>query len=281
MTKPPRPPRPARGISTIEDLRARSKRDPGGTCWLWGGALSAGRPAIWALDVDRVEMRSLSGPRAVWYIAHGTKLYDRIAYMRCWNTLCVCPAHVTWAATRGELNAASEVDPLALAPYFWRGAFYYFEGKNDLALRELQEAQNIDPNFTLGLALKGAVYREKGEIKEYLDHWLSASPLEGVDLSESDIKQLRATYESKGLKSYEVAYAELLQQRSNEKYVSPLFVAMHYSIADEKEIAIQWLEKAFAERSSWLVELKVDPAWKNLHSDPRYTDLLKRIGFQQ
>ncbi len=180
-----------------------------------------------------------------------------------------------------ELNAASSIDPVSLAPYFWRGALYYFEGKNDLALRELQETQNIDPNFTLGLALKGAVYRESGEYDKYLDNWLSASPLEGVDLSQGEISALRTVYAAKGLKGYEIAYADLLQQKMRGKYVSPLFVAMHYSIAGETDLAIEWLEKAFADRSSWLVELKVDPAWKNLHSDPRYHDLIKRIGFPE
>ncbi len=180
-----------------------------------------------------------------------------------------------------ELNAASSIDPVALAPYFWRGALYYFEGKNDLAIRELQEAQNIDPNFTLGLGLKGAVYREQGNYDKYLDNWLNASPLEGVDLSDAEIKALRAAYDAKGLKGYEIAYAELLQQKMRGKYVSPLFVAMHYSMAGETDLAIEWLEKAFADRSSWLVELKVDPAWRNLHSDPRYQDLLKRIGFPE
>jgi DNA-binding winged helix-turn-helix (wHTH) protein/TolB-like protein/Tfp pilus assembly protein PilF len=180
-----------------------------------------------------------------------------------------------------ELNAANSIDPVALAPYFWRGALYYFEGKHDVALRELQEAQNIDPNFTLGLALKGAVFREQGQHDKYLDNWLNASPLEGVDLSEIEIKALRAAYAANGTKAYEIAYAELLQRKLRGKYVSPVFVAMHYSLAGETDLAIEWLEKAFADRSSWLVELKVDPAWRNLHSDPRYEDLIKRIGFPE
>ena len=56
---------------------------------------------------------------------------------------------------------------------------------------------------------------------------------------------------------------------------------MHYATAGDKDHAIQWLEKAYAERSSWLIELKVDPVWKNLHGDPRYQDLLRRVGFSE
>jgi len=178
-----------------------------------------------------------------------------------------------------ELNATRELDPLSQSAGFWRGAFYYFSGDLENAAAELKELQNVDPNYTLGIGLLGAVYREKGMSDEYVDHWLRASSLEGGDLSEHEIASLSKTYASHGLKSYEIAYAELLQQRLARKYVSPVFIAMHYAVADEREKALLWLDKAFAERSSWLVELRVDPVWKNLRSDPRFEALVQRVGF--
>jgi tetratricopeptide (TPR) repeat protein len=178
-----------------------------------------------------------------------------------------------------ELNATRELDPLSQSAGFWRGAFYYFSGDLENAAAELKELQNVDPNYTLGIGLLGAVYREKGMSDDYVDHWLRASSLEGGDLSEHEIASLSKTYASHGLKSYEIAYAELLQQRLSRKYVSPVFIAMHYAVADEKEKALLWLDKAFAERSSWLVELRVDPVWKNLRSDPRFEALVQRVGF--
>jgi hypothetical protein len=45
----------------------------------------------------------------------------------------------------------------------------------------------------------------------------------------------------------------------------------------EKEQAFEWLEKAYEERSSALVYLKVDPSFDSLRDDPRFTDLLRRI----
>jgi len=91
-------------VATIEDLRARSIVDPNTRCWIWQGAQIKGSPRIWTLHLDDVEKRVLSGPRATWYIAHGTQLGSRIAYMSCWNPACVCPVHVRACASQAELN---------------------------------------------------------------------------------------------------------------------------------------------------------------------------------
>lgn len=95
---------PRRGVATIDDLRARSIVDPNTRCWNWQGAQIKGSPRIWTLHLDDVEKRVLSGPRAVWYIAHGTTLGQRVAYMVCWNKSCVCPVHVRACASQSEMN---------------------------------------------------------------------------------------------------------------------------------------------------------------------------------
>lgn len=92
-----------RGVATINDLRARSVIDTATRCWHWQCAKIKGAPRIWTLHLDEVEKRVLSGPRAVWYIAHGTRLGSRVAYMACWNKDCVCPVHVR-AGQKGEVN---------------------------------------------------------------------------------------------------------------------------------------------------------------------------------
>lgn len=116
----------ARGITTIDHLRARSVVDPVTRCWHYQGALSAqGHPRIWTLDVDRLDKTVLKGARAVWFIAHGTPLGHLMAWMSCGTADCVCPVHVRrgtrsqwmrwmratgrmeWVATPGRLAAAA------------------------------------------------------------------------------------------------------------------------------------------------------------------------------
>src|SRR5688572_11890454 len=74
-------------------------------------------------------------------------------------------------------------------------------------------------------------------------------------------------------------HIEVLQEDSKRGYVSPYFIAIDYGLLVDKEREFEWLEKAYKERSSWLVELRVDPLWDFVRSDARYTDLLRRIGY--
>jgi hypothetical protein len=54
--------------------------------------------------------------------------------------------------------------------------------------------------------------------------------------------------------------------------------AVHVGLGENDE-AFTWLEKAYQERSWWLVFLKMDPMMESLHSDRRYADLIRRIGY--
>lgn len=105
-----------RGMATIDDLRARSTIDPVTRCWNWTGPMSQDKPRLWALDLDRVVKTVLQGPRAVWYIAHGTKLNGRVAYMGCWNRICVCPVHVRAADRQQLIDRRGRAGLLARSP---------------------------------------------------------------------------------------------------------------------------------------------------------------------
>ncbi len=69
-----------------------------------------------------------------------------------------------------------------------------------------------------------------------------------------------------------------LEELSKRKYVPPFFVAIIYVGLGEKDRAFEWLEKAYQERNPNLVNLKVQPKFDAIRSDPRYADLLRRVG---
>jgi len=74
--------------------------------------------------------------------------------------------------------------------------------------------------------------------------------------------------------------AELIE-RAKTEYVNPYDIAFVYAGLGEKEKAFAWLEIAFQERTIAIVSLKVDPYWDSLRTDPRFTDLLRRVGLPQ
>jgi hypothetical protein len=64
---------------------------------------------------------------------------------------------------------------------------------------------------------------------------------------------------------------------AEERYVEPAYIARFYQDLGDREQTFAWLERAYEDRSWGLVFLNVDPFWDDLHSDRRFTDLLRRI----
>lgn len=98
-----------RGIATVDDLRRMSDIDPVTRCWHYRGAKAPnGQPRIWAFDHDKGDMASLSGPRAVWNIAHGCGPGRWLAFRWCFVGDCVCPAHHKLARDVAEICRAAK-----------------------------------------------------------------------------------------------------------------------------------------------------------------------------
>ena len=69
-----------------------------------------------------------------------------------------------------------------------------------------------------------------------------------------------------------------LREMSKQRYVSPYLIAIVYVGLGDKDQAFAWLDKAFQDRSSLLLWLKVEPQFDSLRDDPRFQDLLRRVG---
>ena len=66
-------------------------------------------------------------------------------------------------------------------------------------------------------------------------------------------------------------------KRSETEYVPPSFIASNYASAGDGNAAFQWVQRAIDEPDSYVLLLRIDPAFDKLHSDPRYQQLLKRL----
>ncbi len=74
---------------------------------------------------------------------------------------------------------------------------------------------------------------------------------------------------------------ELLKNESQKEYISPNEFARYYGLMGDRDHAFEWLEKGYAERSGRMEYLKVEEYLEPFHSDPRYIDMLKRMGLPQ
>ena len=70
-----------------------------------------------------------------------------------------------------------------------------------------------------------------------------------------------------------------MNELTKEEYVTPYGMALIFAGLNDREQAIHWLQKAYEDRSHWLVWLNLDPRFDNVRSDPRFADLLRRMHF--
>lgn len=75
------------------------------------------------------------------------------------------------------------------------------------------------------------------------------------------------------------AVLEEMQRLSTGRFVTAYGMALVHAVLGDKEQAFNWLDKAFAERSHWLVWIRLDPRWKTLRSDRRFAALVERMKY--
>ena len=180
-----------------------------------------------------------------------------------------------------QFERASELDPLSIQITFLFAAQSFFARDFDRAIEQLQKTTSMDPNNALAYDLLAAVfYKKKMPVQAFAAHE-KADSLEGV-FTDSEMAEMQKTYESAGLSAYFRKENELRQKRHAEgKYQSPLNIALNYAFAGADSEVLDWLERAVDEHTPWLPELKIDPMWDAVRSQPRFIALLKKIGLEK
>jgi tetratricopeptide (TPR) repeat protein len=107
----------------------------------------------------------------------------------------------------------------------------------------------------------------------------------GIELSGADPSRrpiVALAYAASGNKNEAIKIlGESLKRLASRENVSKVTTALTYAALGDRDQAFAWLEKAYGEHSDQLLAVKVDPAFDSLRSDPRFTDLVRRIGFPQ
>ena len=180
-----------------------------------------------------------------------------------------------------QLERARELDPLSIQIAYYYAAVSWFERDFDRAIEQLQKTISMDPNNALAYQLLSAIFYQKKMPAQAFTAHDKANSLEGV-FSDAEMAEMRNAYETAGLSAYFRKENELRQKRLAEgKYQSPLNIALNYAFADDDSEALDWLERAVDEHTPWLPELKIDPMWDAVRSQPRFVALLKKIGLEK
>jgi eukaryotic-like serine/threonine-protein kinase len=178
-----------------------------------------------------------------------------------------------------EVRRARELDPLSLRINALEGEFLIHAGRTDEALARLQKTFELDPNSRLAHLFASSAYIEKGMYSEAVAEARKARELSGV--SSYPTAFLGYALAKSGKPAEARGLLEELLKLSTERYVSPYNIALIYNGLDERDETLAWLEQGYQKRDPRMVFLKVEPKWNNLRADPRFQDLLRRVGLPQ
>jgi TolB-like protein/DNA-binding winged helix-turn-helix (wHTH) protein/Flp pilus assembly protein TadD len=151
-----------------------------------------------------------------------------------------------------------------------------FARQYDLAIEQLQKALELEPNFMVAHVRLGLVYERKGIYENAVAELGKARTL-----SQDNpfvIAALGHAYSLSGNRKRAQELLAELKQLSKKRYVSGYDMAVIYCGLREPEQAFAWLEKAYQDREGSLVYLKVEPWLDPIRADPRFAQLVRRVG---
>jgi TolB-like protein/class 3 adenylate cyclase/tetratricopeptide (TPR) repeat protein len=176
-----------------------------------------------------------------------------------------------------EIEKARELDPLSLAINTGVGHVLYLSRQYDRAIEEYRRAVELDPDFMATHVWFGRPYLEKGMYAEAISELEIAVKLSGE--STLALAMLGHGLASAGRRNEAIQILEKLRERSQSQYVPSYWIAVIYNGFPDREQVIQWLQKAYQERSSWLVWCNVEPRFSWLKDDENFVALTKAINF--
>ena len=173
-----------------------------------------------------------------------------------------------------EAMRARELDPLSLETNRVLGYRLYQARRYDEAVEVFHKIIEMDPTYDSAFTIMAYAYNAKGQFKEAINAYQEAIRL--GDESTSVQVYLGEAYV--GNDEREKAQAILKELQTTKEYVSPGELAVLYAALGDKEAAFASLSKAYEDHDLQLQFLKVDPSYDRLRDDPRFADLLRRVG---
>ena len=216
-----------------------------------------------------------------------------------------------WQTAEKEYRRAIELNPNYATAHQWYAEHLMWRGQFDDALRESERARQLDPLSLIIAADNGAILYNSRQYDRAIEKWravlemdpdfprahlITAAYVEEGMLAEAlaDIERkrrpvgppfywaLRAYVYGRSQREPQSQHAlQELERFSRQHQIDPYILAWAYASTGNKNQAFAWLEKACDQHSNALTALKVDPVYDLLRSDPRFQDLLQRVGLAQ
>ena len=177
-----------------------------------------------------------------------------------------------------QMRIAIELDPLSRIINSNYGQFLGYAGRHEEGAEQLRKTLELDPGWALGHMWLGQNYELRGLFSEAIPQYEKAFEL---DDSPYGLGRLGHAYAKSGRVDEAHAVLERLDELAKSRYVASIERANVYSGLGDLDRSFEWLEKAYDERSSILMFARVFPIGKDVEHDPRFSDLMRRIGLEE
>jgi TolB-like protein/DNA-binding winged helix-turn-helix (wHTH) protein len=190
-------------------------------------------------------------------------------------------AHLLMAESRinealAESKRALDLDVLSPVTNLHLGWHYVYSRQYDLAIDQLRKTLELDPSYGYAYWYMARAFEQQGKYSDALQALGKAQGLlKGNTAVAADIGHV---YAVSGDKAAALKVLTQLSALPRGTYISPLEIALIYVGLGRKADAFQWLDKAYVERSDLLIYVNVDPRFDSIRSDPRFQDLVRRVG---
>jgi serine/threonine-protein kinase len=178
-----------------------------------------------------------------------------------------------------QVQRAQELDPFSLLTGVSLGWTLYFARRYDQAIEECQKALELDQNSAGAHDCLGQSYRIQGKYDQAIAETRLAASLSAGDPARD--AGLACAYAAAGMTNNAQTLLRDLRLRAKTTYLSRYLLASVSSCIDQPDDAFAALEQAYGMRDPDLTSLKVDPVFDHLSSDPRFKNLLQRVGLPQ
>jgi len=175
-----------------------------------------------------------------------------------------------------ETKRARELDPLSLTINANMGFILASAHQYDRGVEECRKTLDMDPNFALAHYRLGQILVLEQKYADAVPELEKAIALSGA--SPRATAELGLAYARMGKTADALRLLAELNDQSDRRYVSPFNLAVVYGGLGDNERTLEWLEKAYNERSPSLSLLRLSPAFDGVRSDPRFNALVQRVG---
>ncbi|HJZ80858.1 MAG TPA: protein kinase [Pyrinomonadaceae bacterium] len=175
-----------------------------------------------------------------------------------------------------EARRAIELDPMSPIINRIYGDCLVDARRFDEAIEQYRKTIEIDPNFATAHYFMARAYEGKGSYDQAVEEFAKATDVSGF--TAADLAKMKEAYAKSGRNGYLQVALDVTLENSKKGYVPAFVAAEIYARLGQKDQAFSYLEKSLQERDFRVALIKVSFEFDSLRSDPRFADLLKRIG---